>query len=198
MRQDNLDTSLLTIAQAKDVWCPDARVLQQEVSPVYPGIDGANRLATAPASCNRASLREVNSVTIEPSKAAMCLGDGCMFWRWHDSGPRPQATRDHHHDTLADTPGTRPGGAWKCNVGTYDCGDREWFDDVYTAWMAATSAGGPDSIRLADYPCEWAFFPDDLPPRGYCGKAGHPHQARLLEAQLKLLQHQLHEHRRGE
>ena len=215
MRQDTHDASLLTLAQAKVVWCPEARALQQEVSPVYPGIDGANRLATAPASCNRASLRDGDSVTIEPSRAAMCLGDACAFWRWHDSGERVQEPKVIDFRTLVnDAMPARTDGEWEYYLPQHDEVFRTWKGAVMfvlerhdivgedaecigETHVCEDQASG-DIIRLlADTAVTCRLISPTLPPRGYCGKAGHPHQARLLEAQMELLGYQLHEHRLG-
>ncbi len=172
-----LETALLTLEQAKTTWCPETRALQQEVIRAYPGIDGADRLNTAPAACNRASLRDGTDVTIEPSQAAMCLGDRCAFWRWHDSGERPQ-----RHAAVSQA-------TW---IEGHTDGAGEWCPASYTD----APQDGRDWVLDGDEGC-WYVPTPPLPPRGYCGKAGHPLQAALLEAQLELLQYQIHDHRRA-
>ncbi|MFF9550864.1 hypothetical protein [Methylobacterium fujisawaense] len=163
-----LDTALLTVEQASKTWCPEARALQQKAVPQH-GLASVN---TAPAACNRVSLRDGTDVTVKPSQAAMCLGDGCIYWRWHDRGgrwQRPLAKVPAEWDkvSIADI------GGW---IGKPDDG-RDWQIDE-------------------DEGC-WYVPAPTLPPQGYCGRAGHPHQADLLEAQMELVRMQLLEHRRA-
>jgi len=65
----HLDTALLTVEQAKDKWCPEAR--------------SENTTENATAAVNRTALGR-------PDTGAGCLGDACAFWRWHDRAERPQ------------------------------------------------------------------------------------------------------------
>lgn len=158
-----LDTALLTVEQAKTVWCPEARTTSTDSDE-----------GVAPATVNRRSWGQADA-------GAMCLGDGCAFWRWHDRGARRQAHLARvkarwtegmligigadGHETV--------GGAW----GDMPGDDQDWHLDAEEG--------------------EWYLPAPSLPPRGYCGKAGHPHQAALIEAQMELLQHQLYEARRA-
>ncbi|AWB24318.1 MULTISPECIES: hypothetical protein [Methylobacterium] len=110
-----------------------------------------------------------------------CLGDFCAFWRWHDSGRRHQA---HLARVKA-----------------------KWIEDA----VIGIGAGGHETVggawggmpgdnrdwHLDEDEGEWYLPAPSLPPRGYCGKAGHPRQAALIEMQTELLQHQLNEARRA-
>lgn len=103
---------------------------------------------------------------------APCLGDGCAFWRWHDSGERRQKL-------VAEAPAK-----WD-KVSHADLG----------GWI-----GRPDDGRdwqIDEDEGRWYVLAPMLPPRGYCGKAGHSHQADLLEAQMELVRIQLLDHRRA-
>jgi len=151
----HLDTALLTVSQAKYLWCPEGRSTSVEYPDHVP-----------PPTVNRRALGGADV-------GCMCLGDGCMFWRWHDQSTRwqkPAATVKAEWDQVH----ALDGGAW---LGKPDDG-REWeLDEDQGVW----------------------FLPSDpLPPRGYCGRAGHPHAAALVEAQLELVRYQLHDHRRAE
>ena len=165
---NQLDTALLTVEMAKTKWCPEARALQQETVP-----DGLASFNTAPAACNCVSLRTGADVTVQPSLAAMCLRDGCAFWRWHDTGERYQRP-------LAKAPAQ-----WD-KVSHADLGGLIGKPEDGRDWQIDEDTG------------RWYVPAPMLPPRGYCGKAGHPHQADLLQAQMELLQYQLHDHRRAE
>lgn len=175
--QDQLDAALLTLEQATRTWCPEARALQQETLPNHPRIGGSVRLNMATSACNRASLRDCDSAIIEPSKATMCLGDKCAFWRWHDAGERPQ-----RHTAISQA-------TW---IEGHVDGAGEWYPADYSD----APQDGRDWVLDSDKGY-WYVPTPALPPRGYCGKAGHPYQAALLEAQLEFLHHQIQDHRRA-
>ena len=150
-----LDTALLTVQEAKGKWCPEGRVkaLVDE--------EGWSMVVV-----NRLDLGGADS-------ASLCLGSACMFWRWHDTGERPQRP-------LAQAP---------AEIAVDVDEDR---NDL-PRWT-----GMPDDGRdwqIDEEESRWYVPAPPLPPRGYCGKVGHPLQAALLEAQLELLKYQIHDHR---
>lgn len=59
-----------TEAEAKQRWCPFARVLATD----------ANGLALTEAAFNRSGPVGTNELRIGP--AATCIGSGCMAWVW--------------------------------------------------------------------------------------------------------------------
>lgn len=157
-----LDTALLTLEQAKTVWCPEARTTSA---------DGAEGVAAA--TVNRRAWGDADV-------GAHCLGDRCAFWRWHDRGGRVQAN-------LATVKAKRVSDAPEALSHLLTDDDMTW-------------GGKPDDGRdwhLDEDEGEWYVPAPSLPPRGYCGKAGHPLQAALIEAQMELLQYQLYDARRA-
>lgn len=151
-----LDTALLTLEQAKAKWCPEARSPDTEDAGV------------PVAAINRTYNGDKDS-------GSMCLGEACMFWRWHDGAERGQK-----HTAVAK--------ALREPV----LGDgNEIVDEDWTGMPADGQAW-----ELDEEEGFWYVPTPPLPPRGYCGKAGHPHAATLIEAQLELLRYQLHDHRR--
>lgn len=90
-----------------------------------------------------------------------------MLWRWHDQGERhqrPLAKVSAEWDKVSEA----DVGGW---IGKPDDG-RDWKIDEDEGY--------------------WYVPAPTLPPRGYCGKAGHPMQVDLLLAQIERLQFQLY------
>ncbi|MCJ2046341.1 hypothetical protein MKK58_17640 [Methylobacterium sp. J-078] len=153
-----LDTALMTVLQAREKWCPEARSTSAE----YPG-------DVPPPTVNRQALGAADN-------GSLCLGDRCMFWRWHDRGERHQSPIARSRAHVVPSYGLISGSVTPHWEGKPDDG-RDWLLDEEEG--------------------EWYIPSPPLPPRGYCGKAGHPHAAALVDAQLELAHYQLHEHRRA-
>jgi hypothetical protein len=126
---------------------------------------------------NEAPVNRIDGSAFDNS---MCLGNRCAFWRWHDQGERHQAN-------LATVKAKRVSDAPEALSHLLTDDDMTW-------------GGKPDDGRdwhLDEDEGNWYVPAPSLPPRGYCGKAGHPHQAALIEMQTELLQHQLYDARRA-
>jgi hypothetical protein len=70
----------LTEDEAKTKWCPMVRLVVAERD----GSDGAG------VNFNRTAIR--NTSEYGTPHAAMCIGAGCMMWRWHE--PWTSATEE--------------------------------------------------------------------------------------------------------
>lgn len=174
----NIDDCLLTLEHAMFKWCPEARA---------PSTNGDKGVAPTTVNRRASSMSNENS---------MCLGDECMFWRWHDKTDREAP---HPHGSRCDgVLGNVPSqlsktGHWAVWDAEADHGDGEgWFDTVEIAREMLKENGVED---LDTYDVAFVWDEPRLEPRGYCGKAGHPYAVDLIEAQLELLRLQLYDHR---
>lgn len=145
-----LDAALLTVEQAKTKWCPEARAL---------GLYGDMQEGQTPPAVNR----EANGVA---DSGATCLGDRCMYWRWHDRKERSQP-----HIVVAPAPLVHAGNGVMGRTPRPDDGGPWELDEEESIWFVPAP---------------------DLPARGYCGKAGHPHAALMHRRQMELIDAQLY------
>ena len=135
-------SNVMTEAEAAGKWCPLARV--PGYSPCQTGIAGLNSYGDG-----------------SPLPAAsLCIGSRCMFWQWHDRGPR--SNYETHHGPRP--PDDRP-----------DWIENSWEDDrtlvqVQEQENADREAGEtPENIAITARRYHWVRPLEDLPPRGYCG-----------------------------
>jgi hypothetical protein len=188
-----LDTALLTPVQALVKWCPEVRVANCEKNSNGDSVNS-----------NSAGIAIVGT---------QCVSYRCMFWRWHDDGERHQSpTVIDKRNLFDDAPKSRTDGTWYVYLPQFEDQFNSWKDAVEYVLggndvgpqdvVAFTRDGDKDEVKatseiigiLSKTQVIYRLIPPPLPPRGYCGKAGHPHAASLIEGQLELLRHQLWEH----
>lgn len=93
---------IVTETEAKERWCPHARV------PLYAACATGEE---SPAAANRAAPGSSESVRAGAAEQCRCLGSGCMAWRWiAPPVPRMQTRHYSQAELVALREARTPGG----------------------------------------------------------------------------------------